>query len=148
MEYLLVSLISASVAYLLSKKANKKEIENLNLIFQENSKSNNEILIKNSELINIQSKILFYISDSFHNIGSNYFINNPNKQVEENEFFRKLRIFFTQSRILASTIPQGHYSESELVKILEYIQNDVCDFCNHKTKELDSEILWNLIRRN
>lgn len=39
MEYLLVSLISASVAYLLSKKANKKEIENLNLIFQENSKN-------------------------------------------------------------------------------------------------------------
>ena len=108
----------------------------------------------------MQLKILDYISDSLHNLGNDFFKENSSIEIKNEDFMKKIGIFFIQTRVLSRNIQKDiqcgskfhnvildhYYSKEDYEKIIQYIENDLHDFCHYKSNELDSEKFWTLIR--
>ncbi len=156
MEYVIIGFISTAVTYFLLKKAHNREIKKLDLIIE----SYDEKLSEKSEMLNMQLKILDYISDSLHNLGNDFFKENSSIEIKNEDFMKKIGIFFIQTRVLSRNIQKDiqcgskfhnvildhYYSKEDYEKIIQYIENDLHDFCHYKSNELDSEKFWTLIR--
>ena len=74
MEYVIIGFMSTAVTYFLLKKAHNREIKKLDLIIE----SYDEKLSEKSEMLNMQLKILDYISDSLHNLEKDWNIFHSN----------------------------------------------------------------------
>jgi len=95
----------------------------------------NNLEIKKQELdtiIEIQYKILFYISDGIHNIGGYTDI-----QKEHEIDLKEIGTFFAITRMLSNKLKSGQYTEERLKDILYFIENDFHDYCHYEKKKLD-----------
>jgi hypothetical protein len=128
-----------------AKKEDENDIYHFSFASQEDvrktlvellGKINNE---KNKELYSSHAErlyqIIFSISDSIHNIGE--LKNRENiENFNEEEFMRKIGLFFNYTRAFSYNFKEGfnsslqRYSDKQLDKILDFINNDFHDFCH------------------
>ena len=133
--YLVVGVFSSAITHYLTKKRSNRVITELkNTIDYINKKQFDELAKKNN-LIDYQKKVLYWISDGIHNIGSEE--HQKNFEYDKKEFKKKIGRFFSITRVLTEGIKNEEYTENELVDILNFIKDDFGNYCHYLAKDLD-----------
>jgi len=148
MTSLVVGLLSVGITYLICKKIQKREIEELSSGIKHQRKYELEIcegnLSANIEIAKRQQEIFFLISDVIHNIGCPH-NKSAGIEISEEVLFAKIGRFFSMNRTLSQNLLADNYSEETYKKIVNFIEYDFYCFCHYKTNDLDLDKYWELV---
>lgn len=116
----------------------------------ESQSTSKKVILPSSEVddykkkLNRHKELLFYISDSVHNIGTEMY-NMNKKPIDEDKLKQKLGSFFAYTRTLSLNIDRGYYSDEHFEEILGFIKHDFHDFCHYIKNDMNTDKYWELI---
>jgi hypothetical protein len=144
--YIAIGALSSAVTHYLIKKRNNRVITEFKKSIDFIIKEHYDELAKKNNLIDYQKKVLYWISDGIHNIGSEE--HQKNFDYNEKEFKKKIGRFFSITRVLTEGMKNEEYTENELVDILNFINDDFGNYCHYLSNNLNLDKYNDMIRKD
>lgn len=136
MSYLLIGIIAAMAYYM--RKYYLRVINQIHLCNEDKLKEMRKEIEEKNKIIKQQEYILFYISDGMDNLGGRKkFLN---KNIEKKYFDDLGRFFMFNKHLSDNLVTRNFYTQEEYEEILNFIKEDLHDYLNHESKELDLQI--------
>lgn len=143
MEYFILALICVFGTYQFLKRKQQKEIRKIFAYYNIDPKFIHMSNLDQLKTMKMQKELIFYISDACHNIGCDFF--QKNKTLRNEEFVKKIGLFFAYTRRLSDNLYLGFYTKEQYEEILNFIKNDFHDFCHFTKEDLDLKKYYKLI---